>query len=417
MAYRVRDRAAVDRARPFTLRDSFGVPASARAEFSAGGTAGPGPCPEIDCLRGLIAADVIAAAERRAEKIGVGADRVLIAAGAVSEETYLRKFAAALGLVFETLDGTARAQCPIGDDRQIEAAAAGLLPLALDGELCLVVSPRGMAARRIIQLIKEKPTLTRKFRLTSAERLTRFVFRYGGKRIGARAVNQLNTVWPALSAAPARWRVNIAAVAAVGLAVLTALAMAPAPTMLASEVMLATVFLAWLALRLFGATVAWPTPNPPFELHDDALPVYTIIAALYREAASVDGLLAAIERFDYPREKLNVILVTEADDQETRVAISARKNRIPVEILIAPPAGPRTKPKALNVALPFARGSFTVIYDAEDRPESNQLRRALQAFCAAGDDLACVQACLSIDNTADSWLTRGIMAQTPQAAS
>jgi cellulose synthase/poly-beta-1,6-N-acetylglucosamine synthase-like glycosyltransferase len=71
-----------------------------------------------------------------------------------------------------------------------------------------------------------------------------------------------------------------------------------------------------------------------------------------------------------------------------------------------PAVGPRTKPKALNMALPFARGSFTVVYDAEDRPEPGQLRRALQAFCAAGADLACVQACLSIDNTADSWLAR-----------
>ena len=71
-----------------------------------------------------------------------------------------------------------------------------------------------------------------------------------------------------------------------------------------------------------------------------------------------------------------------------------------------PAEGPRTKPKALNVALPFARGTFTVIYDAEDRPEPNQLRHALQAFRAGGDDLACVQARLCIDNTSDSWLAR-----------
>jgi cellulose synthase/poly-beta-1,6-N-acetylglucosamine synthase-like glycosyltransferase len=71
-----------------------------------------------------------------------------------------------------------------------------------------------------------------------------------------------------------------------------------------------------------------------------------------------------------------------------------------------PAAGPRTKPKALNVALPFARGSFTVIYDAEDRPESDQLRHALEAFRTGGEKLACVQARLCIDNTDDSWLTR-----------
>lgn len=73
-------------------------------------------------------------------------------------------------------------------------------------------------------------------------------------------------------------------------------------------------------------------------------------------------------------------------------------------VIPVPPSGPRTKPKALNVALPFARGTFTVIYDAEDRPQSDQLRCALHAFRTAGDDLACVQARLCIDNTADSWL-------------
>jgi cellulose synthase/poly-beta-1,6-N-acetylglucosamine synthase-like glycosyltransferase len=96
---------------------------------------------------------------------------------------------------------------------------------------------------------------------------------------------------------------------------------------------------------------------------------------------------------------------------ETRAAIAARKSRIPLEVIIVPAGGPRTKPKALNVALPFARGSFTVIYDAEDRPEPGQLRRALQAFSAGGDDLACVQACLSIDNTTDSWLARFFTAE------
>lgn len=86
----------------------------------------------------------------------------------------------------------------------------------------------------------------------------------------------------------------------------------------------------------------------------------------------------------------------------------------PFEILIAPSVGPRTKPKALNVALPLARGLYTAVYDAEDTPEPDQLRRAVGAFRAADERLACLQAGLSIDNTADNWLVRGIMAHAPQ---
>ena len=73
---------------------------------------------------------------------------------------------------------------------------------------------------------------------------------------------------------------------------------------------------------------------------------------------------------------------------------------------MAPPGGPRTKPKALNAALPFARGNITAVYDAEDRPDPDQLRLVAARFQNGSDRLACVQARLTIDNTADSWLTR-----------
>jgi cellulose synthase/poly-beta-1,6-N-acetylglucosamine synthase-like glycosyltransferase len=99
-----------------------------------------------------------------------------------------------------------------------------------------------------------------------------------------------------------------------------------------------------------------------------------------------------------------VKFVLEADDPATHRALRDLNLGPPFEIIVAPAIGPRTKPKALNVALPFARGAYTVVYDAEDKPESDQLRRALQAFHKGGHRLACVQASLTIDNTADNWL-------------
>jgi hypothetical protein len=103
---------------------------------------------------------------------------------------------------------------------------------------------------------------------------------------------------------------------------------------------------------------------------DGDLPVYTIIAPLHREARVVDQLLSAIEQLDYPAEKLDVIVVVEADEPATRAAITQRKHRLPITVVPAPPAEPRTKPKALNIALELARGSFVVIYDAEPQPAS-----------------------------------------------
>ena len=363
-------------------------------------------CPEIDCVRSLIAADEIEAAGHRAAILGVGADRVLIAAGKLSEEAYLRAFATALGAAFESLDGIAREFCPLTDQRLIESAAAGMLPVEIDRELYLVVAPRGGAARRIWRLIEENPARARWFRFTSAERLNRFVLHYASKAIAARAARELKHTKPLLSAGPPRWRTSIGpATIAVLLAVA---AVAPAAATLTVEVTLSAIFLAWVGLRLTGVFAKWfdadATRGATTGLPDAALPVYTVLAALYREATSVDGLLTAIERLDYPAEKLDVIIAVEADDRETRAAIADRNCSMPITVIPVPSQGPRTKPKALNAALPFARGTFTVIYDAEDRPEPNQLRQALQAFHTGGNDLGCVQARLSIDNSADSWL-------------
>ena len=98
--------------------------------------------------------------------------------------------------------------------------------------------------------------------------------------------------------------------------------------------------------------------------------------------------------------------VLEADDHETRNALDRLDLGTPFDVIIAPAIGPRTKPKALNVALAFAHGSFLGVYDAEDVPQSDQIRRALQLFLSSDHRLACVQAPLTIDNTPDSWLTR-----------
>jgi hypothetical protein len=256
--------------------------------------------PEIDCLRATIAPGVLAAAEDRAAALGVGADRVLVSAGVLSEETYLRALGKSLGVTFEPLDGVPRALCPIADERLIESAAAGLLPLTIYDELCLVIAPRAGAARRISSMIEDKPDLARRFRFTSAECLTRFVLRSAGKALAARASGELKRTWPALSAAPPRRFRNIVPVAVAGLMALAAFLLAPAATLYAVELMLAAVFLAWLGLRLAAAFIDWGRRDRRRVPPDDALPVYTVIAALYGEAALVDGLLSAIERLDYP---------------------------------------------------------------------------------------------------------------------
>ncbi len=143
----------------------------------------------------------------------------------------------------------------------------------------------------------------------------------------------------------------------------------------------------------------------PSRLRNDELPTLTILAPLYREAEVVPNLIAAISRLDYPAWRLDVKLLVESDDPETIAAIERLQLPAFFEVIPVPPGAPRTKPKALNYALAFARGDIIAIYDAEDLPDPGQPRAAVEAFQRGPRDLAVVQAPLQIHNGGDSWIS------------
>jgi hypothetical protein len=190
---------------------------------------------------------------------------------------------------------------------------------------------------------------------------------------------------PALSARtrPALWQRLVVLLGAVALAL--AVALAPVETVWVVTLALALLFVPVIAFRLLAAHGLigacdddrdMPYPRVP----DHALPVYTLLVPLYREAHMLPSLITALTRLDYPAAKLDIKLILEATDRATIAA--ARAHRLPgiFEIVVVPELSPRTKPKALNYALPLARGEYIVIYDAEDRPDPGQLRQALHAF-------------------------------------
>ena len=139
---------------------------------------------------------------------------------------------------------------------------------------------------------------------------------------------------------------------------------------------------------------------------DRDLPVYSILVALYKESGQVQELTKRLQQIDWPQERLDIKLICEEDDPETIFAI--RRANLPpsFELIVVPPASPRTKPKALNYALPLCRGEYLVLYDAEDRPSPGQLREAYETFANSDPSLACLQAPLRIHNGDQTWLSR-----------
>jgi cellulose synthase/poly-beta-1,6-N-acetylglucosamine synthase-like glycosyltransferase len=146
-------------------------------------------------------------------------------------------------------------------------------------------------------------------------------------------------------------------------------------------------------------------------LRDRDLPMYTLLVPLFQEAEVLPTLVEAIEHLDYPKVKLDVRLLLEAGDQETINV--ARQSHLPsyFTMVIVPPGQPQGKPKACNYGLIHARGEYVVIYDAEDIPEPDQLKKAVVAFRNGGDRLSCVQAKLNFFNPRQNLLTRWFTAE------
>lgn len=162
------------------------------------------------------------------------------------------------------------------------------------------------------------------------------------------------------------------------------------------------IFLWWGSARASFPRYRMPHPRDP------GLPRYTILVPLYREANVIQPLVKALSSLHYPRSKMEVMLLLEPDDRETLAAL--RHTALPgnFRVLVAPDAGPRTKPKACNYGYENATGDMLVIFDAEDRPDPDQLLRAVGSFRSMGardQSVGCLQARLAFWNPRESWVS------------
>lgn len=142
------------------------------------------------------------------------------------------------------------------------------------------------------------------------------------------------------------------------------------------------------------------------ELPNESWPTYTIFCPLYKEWKVLPQFIKAIKNLDYPPQKLQVLLLLEEDDQET--VARAQSYTLPeyFQVLVVPHSYPKTKPKACNYGLGYAKGEYSVIYDAEDIPEKDQLKKAVIAFRKCSPEVICVQAKLNFYNPYQNILTK-----------
>ena len=202
-----------------------------------------------------------------------------------------------------------------------------------------------------------------------------------------------------------------------GVALTAGLVVAAVATLVAVMAVLVLFFMAANVMKLVLISRALDHPHQVTvdvtgdRTPEDALPVYTILLPVYREASMLTQLVDGIRSLDYPEHRLDVKLLLEEHDTETRQAAADLDLPECFDVLVVPDVGPTGKPRACNHGLAHARGEYLVIYDAEDRPEADQLRKSVLAFAQTDPEVVCLQAQLNYFNRTYNLLTRWFTAE------
>jgi cellulose synthase/poly-beta-1,6-N-acetylglucosamine synthase-like glycosyltransferase len=276
-----------------------------------------------------------------------------------------------------------------------------------DGNVYYLLSTRAIRPGRLQACLRTRLRLAPRMRIVDDRTLRAALIERARPLLSRIAVNGLSEKHPGMSA-------HIVANAWQGYMVGILVSLLPVGIVLAPMVVLTLVhalatvfFFACVILRFLAAMTSGPVKHrsaPP--VPEGNVPTYSVLIALYKEANVVPDLLTALDWIVWPREKLEIKLVCEADDHETLTAIRACPLPSHIEVVEVPAIGPRTKPKALSYALPLTSGDFVVLYDAEDWPDPMQLAEAWEKFRECGRDVAVLQAPLEISNAPESKVAR-----------
>ncbi|MEM8573661.1 MAG: glycosyltransferase [Pseudomonadota bacterium] len=346
----------------------------------------------------------VAEACRLAERWGVPVHEAMIASGLITAEAYACALAASAGVPFRS-----RVAAPY-----VAAQGSAGPGLGSNNGLVQDLSPtrrtlldatqlRPLALRAMVAKCGSHPVA-----LTTSGTLREATAACFTSRFTQDAIWALKSRAPGLSAHRPLMPWQLWSIVLGTLAFLAAALVALQATIHIASLASACLFLPIVVFRLQAVLTFTPCNTRKGRVRDidAALPTYTILAPLYREAHMLSPLLHGLCNLDWPAAKLDIKLVLEAAD--TKTVATARALQLPanVEIVVVPDLGPQTKPKALNFALPRARGEYLVVYDAEDIPEPDQLRCAYRAFRTGPPNLATAQARLNIHNAEANWLTR-----------
>lgn len=178
--------------------------------------------------------------------------------------------------------------------------------------------------------------------------------------------------------------------------------------MTVGKVVIATItviYAAIVGLKLFLIAAPYLSkrkPPPEELLLPDVLPLVTVLGPHYKEGKVLARWARNISQLDWPQDKLEVMMLIRKHDFETIAAVG--KIHLPphFQIVWLEPEDYGSKPAALNVGLKRASGEYIAIFDSENGPARDQLKKQVAALVNSPEHVAFAQSYPVVSN----WKTK-----------
>lgn len=170
---------------------------------------------------------------------------------------------------------------------------------------------------------------------------------------------------------------------------------------------LLTIILLWAAYHgyILFAGIRGKNAGKPDHVHNSSggLPKFSLIVPAKDEAVVVSRCLDSLLALDYPKDKMEIIVVAGGSSDSTCEVCQGFSKRHPGLIRTVIEGASRGKPAALNLALSYATGDIVGVFDADSVPQRSVLRKVVPYFEDA--DIVAVQGSTSAVNEAQNMLT------------
>ena len=157
----------------------------------------------------------------------------------------------------------------------------------------------------------------------------------------------------------------------------------------------------YLGVRAKRKQTSTPASNEIIEF-----PKFSIIVPTKNEETVIQRCLDGIFNMDYPKDKMQVIVVDGKSGDNTCKILGEFSEKYPQNIKIISEKTAKGKPAALNLALPHINGDIVGTFDADSLPEEDVLMKVASYF--EDEKIMALQGRTTSINEKDNALTRVI---------